>query len=57
MSFDWCLAGAGPGSAFADEGAQGDGIVALVGHQHRAGSEMANQVSSAGDVAGLPPSA
>lgn len=44
----------GPGSAFSDEGAQGVGFVALVGHQHRTGSEMADQVSGAGDVAGLP---
>ena len=43
----------GPGSAFADERAQGVGVVALVGQQHRARSEMADQLCGAGDVAGL----
>lgn len=43
----------GPSSAFADERAQGVGIVVLVGHQHRAGSKMADQFGGAGDVTGL----
>ena len=43
----------GPGSAFTDEGAQGVGVVTLVGQQHRARSEVVRQLCGSGDVAGL----